>query len=291
MNKESASKQSRSPGGKQYGKAIVMGASFAGLWTARGLTDHFEEVLVLDRDRLSEGSDFRAGVPQAHQFHTLLLAGLRQMKEWFPGLEEELIAAGAVPYDITGDINMSVRNHWLPRFPSGIQLLSCSRMLLESSVRRRLRQNSCIRFMEGVEVLGLQCDEERRRVTGVRIRNRRGGSIYREGDPTFTADLVVDALGRRSQTPEWLVEMGYQAPLESVVNSFLGYATRRYRRKPDTPILVIFPTPPHDPHGGLIFPEENETMVAFGGGYNKHYPPNDPDEFESFIQSLGPEFK
>jgi hypothetical protein len=85
--------------------------------------------------------------------------------------------------------------------------------------------------------------------------------------------------------------MGYQAPSESVVDSYLGYATRRYKRRPDTQTLVIFPTPPHDPHGGLIFPEENETMVAFGGGYNKHYPPTDPDEFESFIQSLSPEFK
>ena len=276
---------------RRYGKAIVMGASFAGLWTARALTDHFEEVLVLDRDPLPEGPDFRTGVPQAYQYHTLLLAGLRQMREWFPGLEEELIAAGAVPYDMTGDINMCVRNHWLPRFPSGTRLLSCSRTLLESGVRRRLRQNPCIHFMEGMEVLGLQCDKERRRVIGVQVRNRRGGSMYRNDDPVFTADLVIDALGRRSQTPEWLVGMGYQAPLESVVDSFLGYATRRYRRKPDTPILVIFPTPPHYPHGGLIFPEENETMVAFAAGYNKHYPPTNPDEFEFFIQSLGPEFE
>jgi hypothetical protein len=58
----------------------------------RALTNHFEELLVLDRDRLPEGSDFRTGVPQAHQCHTLLLAGLLQVKEWFPGLKEKEIA-------------------------------------------------------------------------------------------------------------------------------------------------------------------------------------------------------
>jgi 2-polyprenyl-6-methoxyphenol hydroxylase-like FAD-dependent oxidoreductase len=291
MKKELFAIRSQSQSGKRYGKAIVMGASFAGLWTARALSDHFEEILVLERDRLPDGSEFRAGVPQAHQFHSLLLAGLQQMKEWFPGLEEELIAAGAVPYDITNDMSMRVRNHWLPRFPSGIILLSCSRLLLESSVRRRVRQNPCIQFMEGVEVVGLQTDQEKRHVTGVRIRNRRGGSIYKDNDPIFTADLVVDALGRLSSTPAWLVEMGYQVPSESIVDSFLGYATRRYRRKTDTPILFIFPDPPDHPHGGLIFPEENDNMVVFAGGYNKHYPPTDPDEFENFIQGLSPEFK
>jgi 2-polyprenyl-6-methoxyphenol hydroxylase-like FAD-dependent oxidoreductase len=291
MDQYSMSNHSPSQSGKHYAKAIVMGASFAGLWTARALADHFEEVQVLERDHLPEGTDFRAGVPQAYQFHTLLLAGLRQMKEWFPGLEEELIAAGAVPYDITADINMCVRNHWLPRFPSGLILLSCSRLLLESNLRRKLRQNPCIHFLEGAEVLGLQGDPDGKRVTGVRIHNRRSGSIYGENDFILTADLIVDALGRRSPTPEWLVEMGYQAPVESTVDSFLGYATRKYRRKPDTPLLVLFPTPPDQPHGGLVFPEENDTMSVFAGGYNKHYPPTDPEEFEAFIQSLSPEFK
>jgi len=213
------------------------------------------------------------------------------MKVWFPGLEEELISAGAVPYDVLGDIHVRIRNRWYPRFPSGWTLLSCSRLLLESGIRRRLRQNPCIRFVEGVEVVGLQSDEQRRRVIGVRIRNRRGGSEGQAGDPVYPADLVVDALGRRSRTPEWLVEMGYTTPKESEVDSFLGYVTRKYRRKPNTPMLLIGATPPHDPYGGLIFPEEDDTMVAMIAGFNKHYPPTDPVEFEASVGELGPEFQ
>src|SRR6266540_647751 len=122
-----------SPNGKKFEKAIVMGASIAGLWTARALIDHFEEVTVLERDHLPEGADFRSGAPQARQYHGLLKSGLDQMKVWFPGLDEELISAGAVPYDVTLDTRVRIRGRWYPQFSSDLILLSCSRLLLESS--------------------------------------------------------------------------------------------------------------------------------------------------------------
>ena len=289
MSNEPDSSPTRS--GKKFGKAIVMGASIAGLWTARALTDHFEEVILIERDQLPEGPEFRSGAPQARQYHTLLYAGLQQMKIWFPGLEEELIAAGAIPYDITKDVHLRIRNNWYPRFPSGWILLCCSRLLLESSIRRRLRQNPCIHLIEGVHVTGLQSDEAKQRVTGVRIGDRRGGTKHGEGEPVLTADLVIDALGRRSQTPEWLVELGYPAPRESEVDSFLGYVTRRYKRKPDIPLLLVGATPPNKPYAGLVFPEENDIMVVLMAGYNKNYPPTDPVEFEAATAWLGPEIE
>lgn len=290
MKNRPASAVSQSPTGKKFGTAIVIGASIAGLWTARALSDHFDEVIVLERDRLPEGAEYRPGAPQARHFHTLLQAGLEQMRRWFPGLEEELIAAGAVPYDVIGDTRLRMRNHWYPRFPSGWVLLSCSRLLLESGIRRRLRQNPCIRFVEEVEVTGLEADECNRRVSGVRMRAR-GPSNQPEADTVYLADLVVDASGRHSRTPEWLARLGYPPPGEREVNSFLGYVTRKYRRKPGTPMLLIVPVPPNNPYGGLVFPEEDDTMVVMTAGFNKHYPPTDPLEFEAFLQHLGPEFQ
>ena len=90
-------KEPASPNGQKFRKAIVMGASIAGLWTARTLVDHFDEVIMLERDQLPEGAEFRSGTPQARQYHGLLQSGLREMQVWFTGLDEELIAAGAVP--------------------------------------------------------------------------------------------------------------------------------------------------------------------------------------------------
>jgi 2-polyprenyl-6-methoxyphenol hydroxylase-like FAD-dependent oxidoreductase len=214
------------------------------------------------------------------------------MREWFPGLDEELISAGAIPYDPINDIRLRAANYWYPQFPSGQMLLSCSRLLLEASIRRRLRQNPRVRILEGMEVVGLHGSHapRNRRVSGVRSQPYRGASRHPDADSVHQADLIVDALGRRSQTPEWLAELGYRSPQESEVDSFLGYVTRKYKRKPGTSMLLLVATPPHDPYGGLIFPEENNTMAAFMAGYNKCYPPTDPDEFEAFADHLGPEF-
>jgi len=290
MKNKSSSGVSQPQQGKRFGKAIIMGASIAGLWTARALADHFEEVVVLERDHLPEGSEFRSGTPQVRQFHTLMLSGIQHMQAWFPGLYEELVTAGAIPYDLIGDMHLRIRNRWYPMFPSEYVLLSCSRLLLESSIRRRLKQNPRIHFVEDVEVVGLQSDETQGRVTGVRVRTR-GASNSAEADTVHEADLIIDALGRRSQTPEWLVEMGYPAPREEEVDSFLGYVTRKYKRKTDVSIIVIGATPPNDPYAAVLFPEENDTMVALIAGYNKNYPPTNPDEFEASAKLLGPEFE
>jgi 2-polyprenyl-6-methoxyphenol hydroxylase-like FAD-dependent oxidoreductase len=271
--------------------ALVLGASIAGLWTARVLADHFDRVLVLDRDFLPEGADPRPGVPQARQYHILLLRGLQLLRRDFPGAEEELLAAGAIPFDVTNDVKLRLRGQWLGQFPSGQVLLSCSRVLLEAVLRRHLRRNPCVRFVEGVEVTGLIGANAGAAVAGVQVRRRTDAG---EVEEPFAADLVVDALGRRSPTPAWLGELGYSAPEERVVDSFLGYVTRRYRRPTDFDagwrMMLITATAPHDPRGGLIFPEENDVWVVMMAGANKDYPPTDEAGFDAFARSLGPEF-
>jgi 2-polyprenyl-6-methoxyphenol hydroxylase-like FAD-dependent oxidoreductase len=280
--------------------AIILGASIAGLWAARVVADHFDRVLVLDRDHLPEGPDPRPGVPQARQYHILLLRGLQLLRQLFPGAEEELIAAGAVPFDVTNDVKLQVRGRWLRQFPSGQCLLSCSRLLLEATLRRHLRQDPRIGFVEGVEVNGLVTDAAAATVMGVRVHRRtvpvttpHAAAGLRDGD-VLSGDFIIDALGRGSPTPEWLVTLGYPPPKESVVNSFLGYVTRRYRQPldfhPGWRMLMITATPPHKPRGGMIFAEENNTWVVMMSGANKDYPPTDAGGFDAFARSLDPEY-
>ncbi len=273
--------------------AVVMGASMAGLWTARVLADHFDQVLVLERDRLPEGAAARPGAPQAQQYHILLRRGLQLMQSLFPGLDQELITAGAVPFDVTHDVKLRTRGKWLTQFASGQQLLSCSRILLEAALRRRLRQDSRIRFIEGVEVTGLETNPQQTTVTGVQYRSRPAPDKP-DATERVAGALIVDALGRRSPTPAWLAALGYTPPEETVVDSFLGYVTRRYRRpahlQADWRMMLITATPPNNPRGGLIFPEENGVWVVMLAGANKDYPPTDEAGFAGFAQSLGAEF-
>ena len=278
----------------QTNRAIVMGGSVAGLWTARVLADHFDEVLILERDHLPEEPSQRAGVPQARQYHIMLLKGLEIMDKLFPGLRVELLQDGAILFDPLNDMAVRSRNTWLPQFPSDSRQLSCSRMLLEAGLRRRLRTTEQVRFVENVEVTGLETDAQNSRITGVHIVHRQDGKPSSDGGETLAADLVVDALGRRSPTPTWLTDLGYDAPEESVVNSYLGYVTRRYRMpekfQADWRMLLIGATPPDEPRGGLIFPEENGVWTVMLAGVNKDYPPTDEAGFNEFARSLGPEF-
>ena len=44
-------------------QAVVLGGGFAGLLTARVLSDQFDQVTLVERDPLPEDAVFRSGVP------------------------------------------------------------------------------------------------------------------------------------------------------------------------------------------------------------------------------------
>src|SRR5690242_12422743 len=85
------------------GHAIVVGASMAGLVTARVLADRFESVTIVERDTLPDSSEPHKGVPQGRHAHGLLAAGERVMAELFPGFVDELTAGGAQVLDFAPD--------------------------------------------------------------------------------------------------------------------------------------------------------------------------------------------
>src|SRR6202163_4611868 len=89
--------------GKQ---AVVIGAGMGGLTAAGALADHFDQVVVLERDSLPSEPVYRAGTPQARQVHALLLSGQRALSELFPGFEQDLARAGAVPLRVGLDVRI-----------------------------------------------------------------------------------------------------------------------------------------------------------------------------------------
>src|SRR3712207_1624402 len=84
-------------------RAVVMGASMAGLLAARVLADAFDDEIVVDRDTLPEGPEPRRGVPQGRHVHVLLARGREEFDRLLPGLSRDLIARGAVRFDPAAD--------------------------------------------------------------------------------------------------------------------------------------------------------------------------------------------
>ena len=77
-------------------RAIVIGASIAGLVAARILADRYDEVCVLERDELPEQPAPRKGTPHAVHPHGLLARGREILEALFPGFTEALVAKGAL---------------------------------------------------------------------------------------------------------------------------------------------------------------------------------------------------
>ena len=100
--------------------AIVMGASMAGLVTARALSNHFDRVTVVERDVLPTEVQARKGVPQGNHAHGLLATGYRVLDAYYPELFDEIVAKGGQRGDITGDFLWYQYGGWKLRAESGL---------------------------------------------------------------------------------------------------------------------------------------------------------------------------
>ncbi len=269
--------------------AVVIGGSIAGLLAAQALSGTFERVTIIERDRFPAGPAFRKGVPQARHVHVLLKRGQMILESLFPGIEAELTAAGVPQVDWIADSQALGARGWLPRFQTNLKGVSPSRDLLEWTIRQRLARNERVSFKEGCDVVGLLPNGSASGVAGVRVRARREEAGLGE-EEAMAADFVVDASGRDSRAPEWLAALGYRQAEETVINSFLGYASRYYEAPTDGGVdwkLFIIPrTPPINKRGGAIYLlEGNRWIVTLSGG-GKDYPPTDEEGFLDFARSL-----
>src|SRR5215471_777546 len=146
------------PGGegrvRRRERAVVMGGSMAGLTAARVLSDHYREVILVERDFFGPVGEHRRGVPQGRHAHGLLASGLRTLKSFFPGLLQEAINGGALRIDLIRDAHYCLEGGEHVRFESGLDTLLISRPLLEGLVRDRVRRLANVHFWEGSQVIG-----------------------------------------------------------------------------------------------------------------------------------------
>ena len=271
--------------GSSLGKhAIVIGASITGLAAAQVLSGRFERVTVIDRDTLPAGYGDRRAVPQGFHGHGLLASGLHALEHLFPRLEADLIAAGAVPGDVVGNVRWFHHGHYKAKFESGLRGLLMSRALLEGAVRGR---DQAIpkreEIVEACHVVGVIADDARRRIVGIRTRPDLAEDLR-------LANLIVDASGRGSRSPTWLAELGYEAPETDRIHIDVAYATRQFLRESGDldgdSAAIIAATPPVGKRLGFILAiERNRWMVTLGGCLGERAP-TDPAGYLDFARSL-----
>jgi 2-polyprenyl-6-methoxyphenol hydroxylase-like FAD-dependent oxidoreductase len=264
------------------GRAVVLGGSMAGLLAARVLSDHADQVVVIERDDIERTGGFepRPGVPQGSHVHALLPSGQLQLERWFPGFADEAVAAGAVvpdPATVRHYVNGTPR-----RYPNDLTIrgraLSATRPFLEGLVSARVARMANVRIVRG-RATGLVTTGDR--VTGVRYQPETPAA---DGTVTEPADLVVDAMGRASRLGDWLSEHGWPEPPMRRMPIRLTYATALFRRDPrisntDVVFSQALPAPGRVARIGGITAVEGNRWIMLVAGYDDDRPSRDRTDF------------
>jgi 2-polyprenyl-6-methoxyphenol hydroxylase-like FAD-dependent oxidoreductase len=242
--------------GKQ---AIVIGAGISGLTAAAALADHFDRVVVFERDILPDAASARRGTPQANHPHILLFGGLRALGELFPGVERDLANAGAVRFG-SGDMREELPGFdpCFPRRDFGWAGYAMSRPLLELVARRRTLQLPNVALRDNARVTRIVASDDGA-VAGIRYQT--GDGV----DAALSADLVVDASGRGAFALALLEATGHSQPEMTSIGIDINYATTTFsipKGERDWQLMVTFPDMQSSTKAGYLSPIEGDRWMV-----------------------------
>ncbi|ORV10118.1 oxidoreductase [Mycobacterium celatum] len=265
-------------------RAVVIGASIAGLCAARVLADFYDRVTLFERDELPAAPANRAAVPQGRHVHLLMARGAAEFEALFPGLLDDMVAAGvpilpnrpdAIYFGAAGHLlgtGHTLRDEFTAYVPSRPQL--------EWQIRRRVVALPNVEIQQQRTVVEPRFDPVARRVSGVSL----------DSGELVAADLVVDAAGRGTRLPVWLEKWGYPRPPEEVVDVGIGYATQQLRI-PDGMInqkVVVAGASREQPLGLGMLQYEDGTWTLTTFGVAKVEPPHTFSEIRVLAEKLLP---
>ena len=263
----------------------MIGAGIGGLTAAAALAGCFDEVIVLERDRLPVAAASRAGTPQAHHVHGLLAGGLKAMAELFPGIEQDLLRAGALP--LNGSLEVRVERPGFDPYPArdlGIVTFAASRPLIESVLRARAESLPAVKLQSPCRVKSILCTSDGAIATSVCFDDA-------DGQPrNLHADLIIDASGRGGLTMDMLHAAGRMTPPETTIGVDIGYASATYEMPPGAGSawkgVLTFPQAPQSSRGALMLPQEGGLWLLSLGGRGNDKPPGDEEGFLDFARHL-----
>lgn len=284
-----------SSAGPTSGHAIVIGASIAGLCAAQVLSARYDRVTVFERDELPSAPANRPAVPQGRHLHLLMARGAQELGNLFPGLLEDMVAAGVpklanrpdcILFGGAGHV-LGTASYLRKPFTAYVP----SRPYLEWQLRTRVLglPNTAI-VSRGVAEP--RYDPARKRVTGVLLHTDATNQTTHHADnPDFVAaDLVVDATGRGSRLPVWLTQWGYPRPPEETIEVGITYASH-FLRIPEGEIqekVIVNGASRDQPLGLGMLRYEDRTWVLTTFGVAKVKPPTTFEEMRGLATKLLP---
>lgn len=242
--------------------AVIVGAGMAGLMAAAILSELYDSVTVLETDALPNRATQRKGVPQGRHLHNFLARGTQVLDELFPGILEELAAAGAVVDDRDDLSGIHVRMGRYLLNPSGrladprpLVAYQASRPFMEFHLRRRVAALDNVTILDNHEAVEPVITGDV--VTGMRMINRTNGT-----GSIMQSQLVVDATGRGSRTPQFLERNGFGAAPVQQIPSAWGYSSQLLRLPPGSITeRMVFINEGNTAPGALLLAYEHDTWM------------------------------
>ncbi|MGW4826348.1 NAD(P)/FAD-dependent oxidoreductase [Amycolatopsis japonica] len=262
------------------GTCVVIGAGVAGALTAATLAESAEEVILIERDRLTTTAGPRPGIPQSRFPHLLLPAGVRGLEALMPGVVDEMIASGAMRTRIPADVRILTPTGWLPQVVTDLWALACSRPLIDHHIRARAVREQRVTILDHTSVTGVV-------ITGGRVRGVTVKSAAGAEELHIPAAVVVDASGRRSATTAWLGAAGYSGPPAREVDAGVSYSARIYRSGPvRRQVVCVQAAPPETMTFGIVVPVENGEHQVGIGAMRPRTAPRTVEEFDHDLLGL-----
>ncbi|MEU8029272.1 FAD-dependent monooxygenase [Streptomyces sp. NPDC049099] len=266
-------------------KAIVIGGGYAGLVTARVLSDFFSEVVLVERDAVDEDTGVHPGAPQGYHAHAMLAKGGEILERLFPGLREELRGAGAPVFDYGEGIDFLLPVGRAPRHRTGVRIQTFTRDELERRLRRKVLALPQVRLLPSTRCTGLTRDSSGR-IAGVACRSESAEPFE------LAADLVVDASGRSSSLTDWLGTLGITVPPKRTVKAKITYTSMNFDRPhqsqpghPDFYVAYQMPFAPTVPRAGVLLAVERDRWTCSLFGFQDQ-PPTDDEGYLAFAETL-----